>query len=62
MIPVSWQSARRWLSYKPGGKVPLLPDSYTFGLPTRRASPVNAENVRHKNKNVKTRLLMKKYN
>ena len=24
MVPVSWQSAHRWLSHKPGGRLPLL--------------------------------------
>ena len=35
LIPVSWQSSRRWLSHKPSGRLPLLSTRPTVTFPAK---------------------------
>ena len=39
LIPVSWQSSRRWLSHKPGGRLPLLSTRPAVTFPAKTIAP-----------------------
>ena len=40
LIPVSWQSACRWLSHKPGGRLLLLSTRPTVTFPAKEITPL----------------------
>jgi len=39
LIPVSWQSACRWLSHKPSGRLPSLSTRPTVTSPAKEITP-----------------------